>query len=211
MTITAGRDVGRVVWVDRLRGLAVVAMVVDHVCAVLAYVWHVPGPWVVLRLTVGRVAFPVFLLLTGWLLVGRGPSSRRTARIAAAGVGAALWSMVCGLPIGQPDILLLIAAVLAVWPVIVRAPVLAAAVGVIQPFTWPVPWAGYQPGALVALMVLGWLWGQPGPDWQTLRLVDSDLGWVPEPVRWLGRWPLEFYVGHLVVLGVVVVVVGGLA
>lgn len=184
--------------VDRLRGVAIVAMVVDHVCLALLVV-GVAGPWQLVRLTAGRMAFPLFMLVSGWLAASHPPVWARVRQVLVVGVVCSLVPPLLGLPTGPPDIVLLIGLVLVVWPVLVRWPLLFVAVGVIQPFTWPVSWFGYQPGPVVALMLVGWLWAESGRP-----LVSSQLGWVPGWVEWCGRRPLGLYVAHVFVLSVVV-------
>lgn len=200
-TGTKQRAGGRLSWVDRLRGVAIVAMVADHVCLALL-VLGVPGPWQVVRLTAGRVAFPLFMLVSGWLAAFRPPSRERTRQVLLVGAACSFVPPLLGLPTGPPDIVLLIGLVLVVWPVLVRWPLLFLAAGAIQAFTWPVPWFGYQPGPVVALMLVGWLWAEAGRP-----LVGSELGWLPGWVEWCGRRPLALYVGHVFLLATVVGVV----
>lgn len=191
---------GRDERLDGWRGIAVVSMMLDHVALVLAGL-GVPGPWDLLRLTAGRVAFPVFLVVSGAVYAMRGARGRRLLEVAACGLFVSAVCVLAGLPIGRPDILLLIAAGLAAMPVFVRWPLLALCLGVIQPFTWPVPWSGYQPGAVVVLLLIGyWVMADEGyyvTGPVTLRWVSTPAWW-----EWLGRSALSVYVAHLVVLAV---------
>lgn len=175
----------RVGTLDRVRGLAVVLMVLDHTL-VAAGVGSGPG-----RLTITRAALPLFLLTAGSLSVGR-PSVRRAGQIGAAAVAATALGLVVG--IGQPDILWLILGALALMPV---GPWLAAGAA-IQATTWPMGWSGYEPGVVLVLVVLGQHYGARPLDQLGRRL--------PEYLEAVGRRPLAWYLGHLAVLALAVTV-----
>lgn len=178
---------------DRLRGLGILLMVVDHILVAF-------GPDQ-LRLGATRASLPIMCAVAG-ALCGRAIRLRRTAAVVAAGVVAMVLGRVVG--VGQPDVLLLLAGALAsvawvrgtghtwlLWAL--------ASFAVIQPTTWPVEWSGYQPGTVVALVILG--------VWAGSNYVDGwGLAW-PSWLAVVGRRPLAWYVGHLAVLAVGVVVV----
>lgn len=196
-TVGARRDLRLDVW----RGIAVVSMIVDHVALTVADLGY-GGPWDLLRLTAGRLAFPLFMIVAGAVYAIRSSRVGRLVEVAGCGVFVTAVCVLSGLPIGQPDILLLIAGGLAVMPVLVRWPLLALCVGVIQPFTWRVPWTGYQPGAVVVLLLVGY-WVVADEGYYVSGPVT--LPWLRAPA-WLlavGRSALAVYVAHLVVLAVV--------
>lgn len=196
----------RVRRLDRLRGLAIVLMVADHV---LVNVWRwapAAAPWAtLLRITATRAALPLFCVVMGALLLDRRPSDRRMVEVAALGAVMTLWCGVTGVLPASPDVLVVLAMVLVAWPLVERWPVTVACVAVLQPMTWHVPWSGYQPGVVLGLVLVGWLvqslygGGVAGAWLPAVR-------WVPAWVEWLGRHPLGAYAGHLVVLGLVVAV-----
>jgi len=195
-----GRDSvsGRFALVDRARGVAVVAMVVDHVCAFALALWVLP-PWlssllIVLRYTVGRVALPLFMICTGVLLTGRKRGGARLRQIALLGA-AVSWSVsVTGAPIALPDILLLWSLVMLGHRVLYRndlAPWIIA-VGMVQSYAWKIPaWQTYQPGTVAALICVGVLGGRRMLDWCELapRWLDS-----------IGKRALLWYGAHMFVL-----------
>ena len=176
---------------DALRGLAVLLMFVDHV--LIAFDEH--HQFELVRMSLTRVCLPLFCVVAG-SLIGSGPRLSRLAVVGAAGVVASWLSVPIG--IGQPDILLLlvVAISLCAWAgsgSALRGWVVFA-LAILQPSTWAFTWEGYQPGVVVALVMLG---GVIGP----CRLDDYGcaLQWRPV-LSFVGRWPLSFYLGHLAVL-----------
>lgn len=205
MTATIVR---REAWLDRARGLAVVLMVVDHLAVFLVHEWGNPAPYgglaQVLRLTVTRASLVLFMLVAGWLIEQHGARPRRMAEICLAGAAVTAFGWWLDFPIGRPDVLLLIGVCLCFWRQIRRHPVAAIALGVVQLTAWPIPWSGYQPGAVLALLAAGIVWNcrafaEGGRLW-TQRL--------PSWLGWPGRHALGLYVAHIAALGVVEVVRG---
>lgn len=181
----------RVAGLDRLRGLAVVLMVLDHVLLIVVG----GGLALVLRLSVTRLSLPLFCVVAGALVVDR-PRWRRLGAVVLAGYVA----MVIGYPlgIGQPDVLVVLAVALAVAPLVVRVgwalPGLCWCL--LQATTWPFPWRGYQPGVVLGLVLVGHLAGR-----ERLGRIGDRL---PEVFERVGRRPLAWYLGHLLVLGLAV-------
>jgi hypothetical protein len=170
----------RDVALDRIRGLAVALMLVDHVALLLGVL--------PLRLTVGRLAMPLFFLVAGHLAHRL---SARHVNVVAAGVALtflAPWA-------GEPSILL--------WIVLGCALIVAARFSgfplvllIVVPLTlaanrWQLGAVGYDPAALVALMVVG------------ATLPRTAFAWgsrLPAVLGAVGRRPLTWYVGHVAVL-----------
>lgn len=181
--------------IDRIRGLAVLLMVVGHVLAVT-------DSGLLVRLTLTRASLPLFALVTGYLLADREPSNRRTLQL-AGGAAVSLW-LVRFLPgMAAVDVLAVIGIALAFWPLALRWPVVTLCVGAVQGYTFAGFFDGYQPGHVMALMCAGLLLRRGGsvPDLAVARRVASALpGWVAG----IGRRPLTVYVGHLAVLAVAV-------
>lgn len=181
---TAVATRARLVGLDRIRGLAVVLMVVDH--ALVAF--PVAGS-VLVRSTATRAALPLFCLVAGAL--ARRLTPERTAKLAAAGLVAGYVGGPFG--IGQPDVVLLLLAALAGVHVCrnnYAAQLVLLVVAVIQPVTWPAPWTGYQPGVVIALVAIG-----------TYGDTLDDAGRrLPPLLARVGRYPLSIYLGHLIVL-----------
>jgi hypothetical protein len=174
--------VGRLELLDKLRGLAIVLMVVDHVAV------QTGSPWFV-RTLVTRPALPLFLLVAGMLWR---PGLRRRHLQLAAAAGSAT---VLGAQLGMvaPDVLVVIGIGLAAMPLAVRWPVVTLALAAIQPTTWPL-WQGYEPGTVLVLLYLGHALATRTP--LELRWADRLPWWTAV----VGRFPLTVYVGHLAVL-----------
>lgn len=181
----AGRHPG----LDRLRGLAVVMMVLDHALI------HVPSGLPV-RLTVTRVALPLFCVVAG-TLAQRSGRLRRPAVVAI--VGVAVMPVEAAAGIGVPGPLFLVGLVVLavrlaggrwrrVWPVV-------AAVAVLQPVTWPTGATGYQLGTVVALVVIGTLL-----DAQRVGRLGERL---PGVFALAGRWPVTIYAMHVAALAAI--------
>ena len=168
---------------DRLRGLAITCMIIDHLCVVF------DGPQT-LRMTIGRVAMPLFFLLAGHL-------SRRLRwrHLGILGLGLVLPLVVPW--IDNPNVLVWYvagAAILAVcrwgdlspW-VFIGLAMAAAANGYPQ---WKIG-TGYDGAMLMSLMCAGAL----------LPRSTFDVGdRLPAFLAGLGRYPVTIYAGHLVVL-----------
>jgi uncharacterized membrane protein len=171
----------RLVEVDRVRGLAIMLMLVDHVA-------YIAGP-VELRMTVGRAAMPLFMLLGGAL------ATRLTWRHGLAlGIGGALtvvapWA-------GEPNILVqyVLGVFLLVclrWAELTPWVALVAA-GVSVSNGWSDDAWSYEQVGIFALMACGALLG---------------LGWavrlggvLPAFLGPVGAAPLRWYVGNVLAI-----------
>lgn len=188
---------GRVVGIDRLRGLAITGMIVSHALAAFPTAWGN-----VARASVLRPIAPIFLVVAGALIADRTPRPRTVARIAVAAAASEVIALAAGLQTGH--ILGLFVGLLLVWHIYQRYPALVVFGGLtfaLNAAVFPWPWT-YQPGAALGLMFLGaWV----GRD--TVARVGGRLPRVGLEV--VGRYPLSFYLGHLGALAVLEVARGG--
>jgi hypothetical protein len=149
----------RVPALDAIRGTAIVLMVVDHVLAFRGAwrLWLWAG---VVRLVFTRFALPAFMCVSGYLWGMRGvPSLRR--RVEVLLVVPLSWWLSCRAGLGGPDVLALYAVVVWVSPLVVRFPLLAVVLGLLQAMNWRLsffPGSYYPLGWVVAFCGLGVLW-----------------------------------------------------
>lgn len=168
--------------IDAIRGIAVVLMLFDHAL-------DVAGSPLALRLGPTRLALPLFMVLSGWLLVGKpGPSRRRSVQLGLAAAASAGGSYLAGLD--APDILTVYVAALVVRRVIRRTialdalPVCALCLTVAQ-FAPPL-WAGYSPWIVLGLISLGEVCRQGGFPIPAIRPC--------RPFEYIGRHALPVFV-----------------
>lgn len=180
--------------VDKLRGLAVLLMVLDHGLAFTGWLVGSEAFGWPLRLTVTRAALPLFMFCAGYVRRDRDRSSWRSwgALLLAAVVSEAL---VQRMPyMGQVDVLVVIACALVAWPVARRWPWLSIAGCLVVVSMFPRVWDGYHPAHVLALMVLGpWALCFGRGDLPLRRLGERLPAWL----TWPGRHALGLYVGHL--------------
>lgn len=170
---------------DALRGLAVALMFLDHALLIA-------GTGLPLRLTLGRLALPIFFVVAGACL------SRFTRRHVLIGfVGFVLPVLVPW--VDDPNVLLWYAFGAFVLSVASRtAAVLVVVVALTCLANGYAPWAAggtfntYEPLALLALMAVGRLLGRDSFAWSDRIAV--------RPLPWLGRHALVLYVAHLLIL-----------
>jgi hypothetical protein len=162
-------------------------MVLDHV--LLVFPAGVIGE--LTRDSVTRASLPLFCVVMGSLAVGR-PLGRRLWVLLGWGVVASGIGFPIG--IGQPDILLLLAAGLVIVQLAFRWGDwwFALVLLILQPVTWPVPWTGYQLGTVCGLQIAGALMGR--------HFLSAAGGRLPGLLAEVGKRPLEIYIGHLFAL-----------
>ena len=189
---------------DRLRGLAVLLMLVDHLLVFapqFSDAWFFsPAPgsptwWT--RHTLTRLSMPLFMLVSGFLLHDRPPSRRRRLLIGVLGGLLTLllnWSWPA---FGVPEILVVWSLVMLLTPLLREHPLEMLVLGVLQQLYLPVSWQGYQPGLVAAFLAAGVLWRRlPAP----ARLLEALGDALPSFFATVGRRPLLWYATHLTFL-----------
>lgn len=181
MTTTVAGRVTRYAAMDRVRGLAIVLMILDHVLALT----HTGSP---VRLTVTRVCVPLFFILSGHLV--------RRFSWRTAGIGIVGFFLPLLVPwIDQPNVLFIYAvgAFILSNPYVAKIPP-SVVVAISLTFAangFDTNHFGYGVGSLIGLMALGkmlqrnWFaWGEK----------------LPTILTTVGKYPLSIYVGHLLIL-----------
>lgn len=179
----------RLTYLDALRGLAVALMILDHTIATTA----IGGDYTI-RHTITRLSLPAFCFAAAGTYTGR-QSPRRLVQLLGVILLAEIplnGALGLGLP-GPVFLLVLTATAACVFPTIAQRPVLFGTLGLLQALYLPVAVTGYQPG----LVLLWWCLGRLG--WHELSTYARRLPAWLEPI---GRRPLTWYVGHLLVLTV---------
>lgn len=189
--------------IDRLRGLAMALMMLGHLLAVLD-----AGEWV--RLTLTRGSLPIFAAVTGYLLADRRPRWGRVGQVAGVGLFASAAVDYAGVPgLNAVDPLLVIAAALCCWPLVVRWPVLVVLVGTVQAVTYAGLYDGYQIGEVLALNAAGVLLRRSASP-HDLDAARWTAGRLPAVLGTIGRRPLTAYALHLAALVLFAVAMLGL-
>jgi hypothetical protein len=188
----------RVGWIDGARGLSIVLMIVSHVDLALGMPlgrgFHVYAM---------RPVAPVFIVL--FAMLWRPGWRRRHWQLLAAAPIAQVCAWLLGW--GVPNILVLLLFALLAMPAVERYPVVVAILGVNQLAFWPIGpgwWTGYSLGFVLVFLVIGRYVADR-------RFIEAygRLGERAGLAR-VGRQPLRWYLGHLVLLTGVVGVSGGL-
>lgn len=193
---------GRLVFLDRVRGLAVLLMIVDHLLLFSLTLAPAADLRVDLRSTLTRLSMPLFMVVSGFLL--NGVSRRRVVAVAVVAAGLAPVLYVCWPEFAQPEILALWLLVFPLRSLLVRFPLELVFAGVLQVLHLPVGWPGFEPGLLLVFLGLGVL-ARERP--RSLELLGRLL---PGVFARFGRFPLSVYAGHLLLLSVVLLVARGL-
>lgn len=164
--------------IDLIRGTAIALMVFDH--AIVAF--DLDPQW--RHLT--RVAMPMFMIVSGWLFCGS-----LTARYWQVWAAAALtWPFVLMLDVAVVHVLLVFALVYPLLLLPLPWLVCLAGLGLLQVYNWPLNWGGYQPGYVLAFLVVGRLSRLAGMNFPRITL--------PALVTAPGRYPLTLYTAHLI-------------
>jgi surface polysaccharide O-acyltransferase-like enzyme len=174
------RTPARSVALDRLRGLAISLMILDHLLLVAA----APGWW---RDTITRAAMPLFFVVAGHLL------HRLSWRhLFVAGIGLVLPVVTF---VEDPNVLLIYAlaapAVVIARRYALGLPLLLVAAVTVCANNVPTIGTSYNPAALLALLCIG-----AGLD----RSLFAHARRLPAALGHLGRYPLTVYVGHVLLL-----------
>lgn len=165
---------------DAARAAGIALMILDHVAVV--YEW----PPIVRDIT--RLAMPLFMVTSGYLFTGKLGQRYWDVWTTAA----MTWPMVVILELALVHVLIVYALVLPLLRAQPGTLLLLACLGLLQTYNWPIPWNGYQPGYVLAFLVLGQFARQAG-----IEIRHRD--W-PQWLTWAGRFPLTAYGVHLVAL-----------
>lgn len=189
-------ETGRLLVVDVIRGAAVLLMLLDHV---LAVTWADSPLRYGSPLMVTRLSLPLFMLAAA-AVWAPGKLSRRWRLVPVAVVetflGAYLGLDVVGI-VAVFGLSLVVLECAARLRLDLDRPFVPATVAILFTLYAPVPaWPGYQLSLVLAWFLLGrcyWasVWAFSVPAWS-------------RPLEVVGRHPLAWYVGHLVVLAALV-------
>lgn len=182
----------RLAWVDGARGLGIAMLLVSHVLVVVGAEWFAP-----VHGTLWRPGAVMFLVVLGYLW--RPGWRERHWQVLAAAIPAQAAASYLGL--SEPNILLVILATVGLLHVAERWPQATLGLAAVQVVFWhPESWTGYPLGfALICAMAGRWL-----PVDSAVRGFGRLGCWLKLEV--LGRRPLTFYLGHLLVLAAAVAV-----
>lgn len=192
---------GRLVFLDRVRGLASLLMVLDHALVLSLTLDPGDGLRTDLRSTLTRLSMPLFMVVSGFLLSGS--SRRRVLEVAGTAVVLAPMLYVSWAEFAQPEILALWLLLVPLRSLLERYPLELLFAGVLQILHLPVGWPGFEPGLILVFLALGVL-ARDRP--RSLEMLGRALpGWF----ALVGRYPLTVYAGHLALFAIILVAVRG--
>lgn len=165
---------------DRLRGLAILLMVVDHALALT-------GVGLVVRLTLTRAAAPIFMATAG-ALPSKNSRRRWLGLVGVAAVETVLCSLL-GLQVPAIVLVLVVVQPVFLWARSIGIPaVVLVLVGWWQSTFAPLPIPGYEPGFVLMWLAVG----------SMCALDLNHLGRrLPALAEAIGRRPRSWYLGHL--------------
>lgn len=196
--VEASRAGTRIAWLDKLRGFAIAGMMLSHFTRFLA----LPGwEWVLIAT---RPFMPFFAVLIG--VLWRPGFRKRHVQLAAAAAVTVVLAAQSGFAV--PSILGVLLIALPIVQLVHKAPVAGIIGGLVQVMSFPIPypWTGYQPGLVVALILVGYLARHSGGLWEGAEARALDR--LPGAFAAIGRRPLTWYAGHLLVLAAILTVQG---
>lgn len=186
---------------DRLRGLAIFLMIIDH-SLLLTMTYETSASWMGwTRKTLTRFSMPLFMLVSGLLIARRGsPSLRRLPLVIviAIVINVISWTEV---GFGVPEILAVWLLCLPFYPLFVRYPIEVAALGILLTINLPITadwYEGYQPALVLAFLAMGALLHRT-PESPILK----SGNYLPSLFGFIGRRPLLWYAGHLFILAII--------
>lgn len=191
----------RLTVLDRLRGLAVLLMLLDH-GLFLSMTLHPGGDLRSdLRSTVTRFSMPLFMVVSGFLL--ERTSRRRAVTVLFAALLVSVVLLVCWPEFAQPEILTLWVLLFPLRSLFLRFPLETVVLGVLQVLHLPVGWPGYEPGLVAVFLAVGVLARD------RVEVLSRPARLLPRWLEVVGRHSLGVYVFHLVLLAGALVVVRG--
>lgn len=173
---------------DRVRGAAIALMVLDHALVQAA-------PTSILRYTVTRWSLPLFMIVAGALAYSFTFRRARSLWLLAI-PEAVLYALLPGM--GVPGILAVLALVTSALALLERIyphwrdlSLLLVLAGFLQALYQPLGWSGYEPGLILAYVLLGH---------GCARQIDLLGSALPSWLAGVGLRPRLWYFAHLLVL-----------
>ena len=192
----------RIAVLDKVRGLAIILMMLDHTLVMLSTLEIISNGALLTRMTLTRFALPMFMIVSGALWAARTPGGKRIGSIILVSIFLNVFMVMFWSEFSTPEVLAVWALAALFASFISKYPVLAITLSYIQWEYWPIGWDGYQPGVVVLFLAVGVLAARcgivPGTG------VAGKL--LPEFLGVIGKRPIIWYAGHLVVLTVLVAI-----
>jgi hypothetical protein len=208
----------RIKWIDQLRGLAIILMIIDHILAALDTVGFGGGLLTFTRMTITRPAMPLFMILSGFLWERKAPRLKRILAIALVSLAINLFLKISWSGYPLPEILLLWVLAAGFARVITFTPILTIIIGYTQALYWPISWSAYQPGVIIMFVAIGVLWGSSYNKEKSMKKIINKNVQIIKKENWItgtmlypsavleiiGKYPLTWYTSHLVIIGLLV-------
>ena len=190
--------------IDLIRGFAIILMILDHVLVAITSIMGGNDYIYLIRTTLTRFSMPLFMIISGAVLILYGLKIRRWSSVLVTAVVLNIILFFLWNDFNSPEILLVWSLVVVSYKLFIRYPITSLILGFIQAQYFQITlydYNGYQPGELIFFIVIGifasnYISSLSFPILSKIYLYNITIA--------IGRKPLLIYFSHLVFLSIIV-------